>query len=386
MRPEDVGLIKSIETWTTIAIVLASGGSLLALLKMVPETTDGKIKKFIFQFSARSATYTSFATLAVYCFFVFICFQFHVFSSSHWYYIYALTIVPTALSQLFIRYYQATDNFKRISVINFATKAVSAVLVLSCTFYFYIAGYVYSMILASTLSFLILVWDLRTELRFTSVEILDLDKLRLKFKALAKSAFYSQILDQLKINLGFIIAFFILTDETEFGYYTFALILVQGLNVMVSSVQQFVIPKLSEVSNQKMLFFLRVKFYEKRFIGFSILIFALAELLLPYLVVFVFGEEYRDAVLLLRIMLFGWLAMIFCSINVLSFTSLGVMKYISFSSALTILFSTPIMFYLTRQYGATGAALSFVVQNVVNTFFIYYYMMKVKKQDTKKST
>src|SRR5690606_28957876 len=231
----------------------------------------------------------------------------------HWFYLYGCVIIPTVLTQLLIRYYQAIDFFKRISTVILYLKLASAAIVLGFTYYFFINGYILSTIVTSVVSVLILLIDLRKDLASESGKAFH--SLKKYFNALSNTAFTSQIVDQLKLNSGFLIAYILLTDKIEFGLYAFALILVQGMNVLVSSVQQFLIPKMSETSQNLTVFFEKYSIFEKKFNWISVGLFILAQIFIPLLVHLVYGDKFDDAIMLLRIMLIGWLIQGFYSLK-----------------------------------------------------------------------
>ena len=72
-----------------------------------------------------------------------------------WFHLYSLIIIPSVVVMLLIRYYQAIDLFKRISGLILALKLVSAFFVLGLTYYFFIKGYVLSMVITTFIIMLI---------------------------------------------------------------------------------------------------------------------------------------------------------------------------------------------------------------------------------------
>lgn len=377
MLPDDLGVIKSIETFVSIGVVLGAGGAMLALLKLVPENKDALVRKLILLQSSKSTIFFSVATVLLIFIFIFLGSYTPYLVKAHWYYVYALIIIPATLTQLFTRYYQSTDNFKRISTITFIVKMISAIIVLTSTYYFFIGGYVISMVVTFLVTLFYLLFDLRKELKIPSTAKISTE-LKDRFKVLTNTAFKSQVIDQLKLNAGFIVAFVFIKDKVEFGNFAFALILVQGLNVLVSSIQQFIIPKLSEISSNLNLFFLKLKQIEGRVSMVAFIVFVAAQLVLPFLIVWVYGEEYLESILLFRIMLVGWLLMTTCSVSGISFVCLGEMKYTSFSATFALMLSLPFIFILTIKYGALGAAISFSIQSFINHLSIRYYLNQLK--------
>lgn len=378
MSPDDVGIIKSIETLTGIAVVLGGGGAIFAILKLIPENSDSKIRGFLLNHSIRYTLFYSVGMFLLFYLLIFLGLLSDQRKYDQWFYLYALTIIPMVLTQLLIRYYQAIDFFKRISTVILYLKLASAVIVLGFTYYFFINGYIISTIVTTGLSVLILLFDLRKDLKRQSSDAFS--SLKKQFNTLSNTAFTSQIVDQLKLNSGFLIAYLLLTDEWEFGLYAFALILVQGMNVLVSSVQQFLIPKMSETSQNLQVFFEKYSVFERKFNWISLGLFILAQIFIPLLVSLIYGDKFDNAIILLRIMLIGWLIQGFYSLKGIIFLSLGKMRYIFYASSLILILSSPFMWFLTWKYGGMGAAWSYVVQNVVSLGCLIFFEKQLVKK------
>ena len=378
MSPTDVGIIKTIETFANMAIVLGGGGVIFAILKVIPEHKDSAIRRLSLIFSLKYATVFS---LAVFIFFNLLAYSGFVSEDEtlvYWFQQYSFLIVPSVLTMLLIRYYQAIDKFKRISTVVFYLKLLSAVFVLSSTYFFFIRGYVLSMVITTILATLILLYDLRKELVDKTISERHLE-IRQKIIGLSKTAFTAQVIDQLKLQSGFLIANFVILDREIFGYYAFALILTQGINIVASSVQQFIIPKMSETSGNLTLFFQKYRMFEKRFNIIALVIFIGAQLFLPLAVGLVFGDKYDAAILILRIMLVGWFIEALYALKGVVFISLGKMKYVSYASLIIFLVSVPVTYYLDVKYSATGAAFAYVFQSLVALGVLNYYVNKVSR-------
>ena len=378
MSPTDVGIIKTIETFANMAIVFGGGGVIFAILKVIPEHKDSAIRRFSLMFSLK---YASIFSLAVFVFFNLLGYLGLISQDEnlvYWFHQYSFIIVPSGITMLLIRYYQAIDQFKRISTVIFYLKLLSAVFVLSFTYFYFIRGYVLSMVITTVLATLILLFDLRKELVVKTISERQLE-IRKKIIGLSKTAFIAQVIDQLKLHSGFLIASYVILDKAMFGHYAFALILVQGINIVASSVQQFIIPKMSETSGDLNLFFQKFKLFEKRFNLIAVVIFIGAQLFLPILVGLVFGDKYNEAMIILRIMLVGWLIEAFYALKGVVFLSLGKMKFITFASLTIFLISVPVIYFLNATYGALGAAFAYVFQNLVSLAVLNYYVRKVSK-------
>lgn len=381
MSPSDVGIIKTIETFSNMAIVLGGGGALFAILKIVPERRRRDVRNVSINFSIK---YVSLFSLGVFIIFNLIAYLGLMSQDQelvNWFYVYSWIIIPTALTQLLTRYYQAIDRFKRISTMILILKLATAGFVLFFTYTFFIQGYVISMIITTIMALGVLMYDLRKELFSYTSE--NYQAIRQQIISLSKSAFYAQLIDQLKLHSGFLIANYVLLDRIMFGHYAFALILIQGLNIISTSVQQFIIPKMSQTSSNLKVFFSKFNFFETRFILFSIFVVVVSQLVLPTLVEIVFGDKYSEAMVLLRIMLIGWFIQSLYALKGVVFLSLGKMKYISYSSLIIFILSTPGMYLLTVNYGAKGAAMSYILQHLIGFLMLTYFTRKVANASMK---
>ncbi|WP_158655210.1 MATE family efflux transporter [Flavivirga eckloniae] len=378
MTPSDVGIIKTIETFINMAIVLGGGGAIFALLKIIPENKDKELRNYSLRFAIKY--------VVVFSITIFIAFNllayFEVISKNRelvfWFYQYSFIIVPSVVVMLLIRYYQAIDLFKRISGVILVLKFSSALFVLTLTYFFFIRGYVLSMVITTIIVMLSLIYDIRKTI-FISHISKDYIEIKKRIIALSKTAFFAQIIDQFKLHSGFFIANYVLFDRIMFGHYAFALIIIQGLNIVSTSVQQFIIPKMSEVSSDIPLFFDKLSKFELKFILISTLIFAVTQLVFPICIGMVFGSKYNESILLLRIMLIGWYIQSFYALKGIYFLSLGKMKYVSYASFLIFLISVPLMYWLNVRFEAKGAAFAYVLQNVISYLVLSFFVKNLYK-------
>ena len=374
MTPSDVGIIKTIETFINMAIILGGGGVIFALLKVIPENKDEKLRSYSLRFAIKHVLVFSSTVFIIFNTVAYFGLIFKNKEFIFWFHLYSLIIFPSVVVMLLIRYYQAIDLFKKISTLILILKLLSSLFVLGFTYYFFIKGYVLSMVITTIIIVIILLFNIRSSFYFSNNYL----EIKGKIKYLAQTAFTAQIIDQFKLNSGFFIANYIIIDREIFGYYTFALIIVQGLNIISTSVQQFIIPKMSELSRDIPSFFQKYKKFVYRFITISMIIFLLAELFLPFLIETVFGTKYSKAIPLLRIMLVGWGIQSFYALKGVSFLSLGKMKYVSYYSFFIFMISVPLMLWLNIIYGVKGAAFAFVLQNVISFFVISFFVKKLK--------
>jgi O-antigen/teichoic acid export membrane protein len=379
MQPRYVGVVKTIETYISIAYVLGAGGMIFAILKEIPQLKDTSVRQAVLKYAFRYVLLFSATIFILYSIL------------SHWGWlgedplinkwtaVYAWVIIPVTASQFLMRYYQAVHRFKRISIIIVLTKITGFVIVLSATYYFHLQGYVFGMIASAVIGLFFLVADIRSELFSGNISLLP-DSVKKHLRHLAKEAFSAQVIDQIRLWGYFLLANFLIRDREAFGQFSFALILVQGLNILNSSIQQFTTPSLSEAAQDTSLFFKKMKKFEWNYIRLTAILFVLLQIFIPPLITGVFGNTYSASVPLFRILLTGWFIATLFTLKGIPFLSFGKMRYIAYSSSILVITVLPLAYFLIRKYGVEGAAWSMVIQNVILGILLVVFNRKLRKE------
>lgn len=170
----------------------------------------------------------------------------------------------------------------------------------------------------------------------------------------------------------------VFTNPTIVGYFGAASKLVDSFKGLMSAVTQAVYPHVSaklKNSTEETILFIRkfTKYYTGAFFVISFLLFVLAE---PVVVV-LFGENYRESVIILRIL--SWLPFIISFSQVYGIqTLLNFGKQQTFSKILicSAVFDLLILFPLTYCFGEIGVAITMVAVEVVVTLATRYYAKK----------
>ncbi len=368
MNPKYVGIIKTIETYMSIGIVLGSGGMIWAILKVVPQQKSRQ--KEIFTYAFHYILNFSIATFLVFELLGFLGIVSVDKELTYWFKLYMLMLIPAVILQFLIRYYQALHQFKKISLLVLYFKLFSFVIVIGLTYMYQLKAYIYSMIITTLITVIYLIYDLKIPVFRKTVTISK--KLKAELKRLSRQAFIAQVIDQIKMNGNYLLANFIIMERLMFGQYSFALIIVQGLNILTSSAQQFATPKLSENALEINRFKRSLKIFEKKYIYISSIILLLGQTILPFLIQWIFGHKYDQAIPLLRILLIGWWISTFYAFRGIVFLSLGKMKYIAYISSMVIFIVLPLGYLLMKHYGVYGTAYIFLIQNIITGLIIYY--------------
>jgi len=381
LLPEDLGRIKVLQTIVDVASIIAGGGLVVAVLKMVPETSNRTKQKFVLQYSLKHAFLFSIGFFLILNILSFLGLLSSDSEINSFFPAFSIVLLASPISLIMVRYFQALDHFKKVSVIQFFTKTLSVGFIIAFTYFYLLKGYVLGVVLGFIITLIYLLYALKSDIFKSSfIDTNIKNKLVKQITNLSKFNFFGQLSDQLRIYAGFFIANYFILDREIFGQYSFALILIQGLGVVSSSVQQFVLPKFSKLSGNKPLFFKELRSYEKKYFVITLLIFLGAQMIIPLMVDVLFSGKYNAAIPYFRVLLFGWLIFSAFTLKGAAFIGLGRLD-ISFKiSFYVLLLIIPLLGLLCYYYGIWSVVFGYVLQNVLNYFISYRFIKSVKKE------
>lgn len=379
LLPEDLGRIKVLQTIIDVASIIAGGGLVVAVLKLVPETLDKVKHYFVLQYSLKYAFLFSIGVFVILNVLSFIGMLSSDIEINTLFPAFSVVLLVSPVSLIMVRYFQALDQFKKVSVIQFSTKILSVGFIIGFTYLYLLKGYVIGVVLGFVFTLLYLVYTLKKDIFKKSEASADVkNKLTKQIKNLSKFNFLGQVSDQLRIYAGFFIANYFILDREVFGQYSFALILIQGLGVISSSVQQFVLPKFSKLSLDKSIFFIELRSFEKKYIVVAVLIFLIAQLVIPFMVDIIFSGKYNASMPFFRVLLFGWLIYSAFTLKGPAFIGLGRVD-LSFKTSFLVLFIIlPISIVLCLMFGIWGIIFAYITQSVISLILSNYYIKVVE--------
>lgn len=378
LLPEDLGRIKVLQTFVDVASIIGGGGLIVAILKIVPESPDYSIRNYVLRYVLKNVLL--FSTIVFVALNILAIFQLLSTDNliNQYFHLFSTIILISPISLVMVRYYQARELFKKVSIIQFITKFVSVSLIFFLTYTFSTQGYLSAVVLGFFISGIYLLIDLRKHIFVKPNMKQEIKGLKQRINHLSKFNFYGQVSDQLRIYSTFFVANYLILDREVFGQYSFALILIQGFGILSSSIQQFVIPKFSKDSGKGVIFFTNLFRYEKQYFLVSIIVFVLAQLIVPEAILLIFGEKYEQSIPIFRVLLIGWL--IYCGFTLKgpAFIGLGRLE-ISFKiSFYVLLLSVPLAILLGSFWGIWGIVVSYVIQTFCSFILSNYFMISLK--------
>lgn len=377
--PEDLSRVKTLQVVTNIAIIFAGAGIPITFLSNFSRSSNVDYRTSYFIDSCKIVFFTSLITFIVYQVLAFQNLLSEDLLTNEYLKAYLITIFLLSFNNLLTSYYQGQIEFKKLSSIQLISKTISLPIILYCTYLYQIEGYIYSLILSLLGSNLWLFFA--TKIKFYSLIIEPLNKINAKGLLRDSSySFLSQLVGQGGIYMSFLILNYFSIDRFEFGLYAFALTLIQGMQIFVTSFQQFVIPTFS-ISSGTSLSKARsmLKRYEYIFFLTSACLIIIIYLFVPFAISFLF-PEYEASILYLNLMLLAWGIRALGSLKGAALIGKGLFKTNFYTSTINLVISIPLSYFLINEYAVIGAVYAGIFQAIVSIISINFaYYLKIKK-------
>lgn len=362
---DDVGRIKTFQSFSAIAVVIAGVGFNTSILKLCSEKNTTLLEKQTLFFSAvKSTLLFSLLTISLIFFLSTLGYISNDSVTNKLFIYYALSVPLLALNNLLIAYYQALKEFKKVSVLLVFARIIHVAIIISLTYLYGLKGFVVGIVLGYLISTILLLskigfvkgWRKTSKIHFK------------KNWELAKFAFLANTVSMITLYLDIFLLNHLITDIKEFGYYGFALTLIAGLRIITITAQQFVTPYFSEFSSNYHQSMRAFKKANRLFMSFIIIAGLAAVLIVPLFVQFVFSGKYDNSILYFQALTLVWIIRSIPSLKGPFLLSYGYMNVNFYSALIVLAISVFPCWYLISMYSIEGAIWAQVFTAI--TFFI----------------
>lgn len=363
LTPEDLGIIKILQTYGSIFVVLGGLGYNVSVLKLCSEKRADGEKKYLYR---KGIEYTLLGSLLSYGLIVFMA-LYGTFSNydkiNELMIVFGLSILPQIMSGVYFSYLQALKRMQVYSKIQVLTKAVSIAVVVVMTFYLGINGYVYALIMGYLITSVALIWHVDfLNKKIEVVRVTNPFKLHNKYSFISLianvTAVISSSLDLLLIN-------YFIDDRLEVGYYSFALTFVSLMQIFSASIMQVTNPYFSEVSSDFVNWHSKVVKYNRLMFITSSIVFAGSIIFVPFFLSLAFDGKYENSTIYFIFLSVGWFFRNLIVVKASALFGLGRIK----ANTLVGIVSIPIYFLFIVTgiylYGLIGAAMGVIVSSII---------------------
>lgn len=355
LSPVDIGIIKILQSYASIAFIFAGLGFNTSVLKLCSETRTPAEKALLFQ---KAFLYSIFSMLVAYVLMLSLSIL-HILSNDPMVNRYApyyfIVIIPMTLNALLLAYFQSLNQFKLVARTQFIISLTNIILVIVLTYFYHLWGYIVSLIFSFTFG----IWFLLAKLNWLeifkqkSIETINCFKLHF---SLAKYAVLANGVGKLVACVDIFIINFMVADKNLIGQYAFATIFIIGFGIITQTLQQMITPSLSEKSHNFKEWISLLNNYNKILMVATLLLTIMGCILIPIFIKLFFGQ-YTQSITLFYILIIGWAFMNLASFRGIGFLSYGKSNFNFYNSLIILCINLVITIFLTRKYGIYGAAI-----------------------------
>jgi len=374
---DDIGRIKSFQSFAAIAVVISGFGFNTSVLKLCSEKKTSLLEKQALFSSAVKVTLSGSVLVLL---IIFISSSFGLISNdsivNKLFIYYALSVPLVALNNLMIAYYQALKAFKKVSLLLVFARIVHVAIIIFLTYLYGLNGFVLGIIIGFLMSSILL---------FSKTEFMEGWKIveAIHYKKnweLAKFAFLGNGVNMITLYLDIFLLNHFIHDAEEFGYYGFALTLIAGLRIVTTTVQQFVTPFFSEFSSN---YEQSIKAFKRSNRIFLLVITGtaiLAVLTIPFIVKFVFAGKYDSSIFYFQALTLAWLIRSSVSLKGPFLLAYGYMNVNFYNVLIVFVISIIPAWYLINTYGIIGAIYSQLFISILLLLVVQVSFQRIMKK------
>lgn len=361
LSPADVGNIKTIQSFITVASILAGFGFNTAVLKLCSERRDLEEKAYILKVTA---FYSLFPIVIVTVAIVLIS-KLNIFSPveeiNDLMNYYMLVLPAGVFASLFMAYLQALKKIKTMAKMQVIIRVFGLFFLVIFTYFFQIKGYIFSTVAFTTIAVIPLIYLVKNDFK----NIKTINNINSKVFYYAKWSLAANIMHTINSLMDIFVLNYMIADRVSLGYYTIATIFVMALNQITSTVQSITTPYFSDKSTDKNEFLRVLVKYQKIMVLGSLLITLITMIIIPTFIVFVYGTEYALSGKIFIVLSLKNFFMSCYAILGVAILGLGKMKYNFYSMFISTIITMLANIVFINWLGVFGAAIAQAVSCLI---------------------
>ena len=359
LLPEEVGAIKIIQAYIAVFLTLAQLGRNSAIIKFCAEIHEHGLRMFMLQ---HTLLLTSTLSLVI-LFILIIAAQQQWISQDEivcrWLPFYATIILPNVIYSIFTNYLQAIKLFKKIAVTQSLVKVISVFGVVAGAWFYGLAGYIVAMLFLSFLSAAILAFQSGFSLHPIRGCLLPRG-----FSFLANMSLIGSTIAMLGSYVDLFFLDHFVVDREAIGYYALATIFIMIGTQFTGTVQSFLTPYFAEHSYDGTWLWNQMK-RAQRYLSIGMIFICAGIYFFAYLLVqFYYGENYRDVLWFLAVLLLQlWLTTTYSLIGITLMT-INKTQYNIITVTIGLVVKSVFAYLLVVHYGIYGLVFAPVMAEI----------------------
>lgn len=377
LTPADIGYIKLILSVISVITIVANFGINVSILKICSENIDNR--EIFNRFYSGNVITTISSSIVIFITTIFFIFNHTFIDANTNFYLYIVISISIIINSIFNNYsaiFQGLRKNKEFSFINIIIKSTSIILIILFTYYFRFKGYWIAYIVSISLSLIIIVLYLK---KYINKEKNYLFNTKNYFKIhfnYSKWALASNTLGQLTIYSDIFIVNILSDNKNEIGIYSFATTFVVIIKIIPATIQQYISPRFSFISdNIKEIKSKYIK-YNKLIITTSFIIGIVTIIIVPFFIKEIF-PKYENSIKYIILLTISVIIRNFNIINASVLFGVGKLKYNLYNDLISFSLITILSTMLFSRLNFISCALSQIVVSVIIVFISRYQVKKI---------
>lgn len=377
LEPADIGRIRLLQTFISIGVLICGLGFNVSIVKLTIDESGATNKSKLLQVSIIATMIMFFIVYIV----LLIMNAGGYLSSDNEVIkavpIYSIFLISVSLQSLFSGYFQGLQLIKKLSAIQGFIKIGSVILIILGTYLMSFQGYVWAVMFSGLLSIIIIFYRIPNEFReiFVKPDSRSNYFLRKSF-SLSKFALLANISGTIYTTMDVLCINKWVVDMNIIGFYSFAITLIGVMNILPQTIQQISYTYFAKASQNYEKWISIYRKYNKLNHGLILLVLVIAYFMVPILVHIVFKGKYDNSSVYFNGLIFAWSLQYMNSIKGTALMGQGAFSYNFTISALMLLISIPLYFYLIQKFGINGAIYGKITMSLldyISTYIIFQY-------------
>ncbi len=377
LTPIELGQIRTMQSYTAVAVIVAAFGFHTAVLKLCSEQRSPEEKEHILSANALLTAIPSIGVLLLFVGLSRAALLSPDEATNRLLPLYALVVPATVYTSLSMMYLQALKKIQLMAKIQVVIRLSGFLLLLLLTYVYGIIGFVLSTILVGYIALAPLVHI--TGIRFRRGG--DFRRLIGESFYYAKWSVAANLVGNGAQYIDIFILNYLMKDRAGFGNYSLATIFIVALHYITTTIQNVASPYFSEKSGDRDEFLRVLTKYQKLAILVSVAVSAVSVIAVPAFIHVVYGQRYGNAGLLFQILVFKYLFSSCYALLGIAIFGLGEMKYNFLAGFITIPLSITLSYVLIGPYGLIGVAIAQALTycfSFIGVMIILRHVLKIR--------
>jgi O-antigen/teichoic acid export membrane protein len=377
LTPIQLGEIKIMQTYITIAALFTTFGFNTSTLKLCSENRPDGEKLFLFN---KVLKYVAICLCIIFPILIMLIKYGYISNDLEiikYFPYFSLSLIPLTFSSIFSTYLQAIKQFKVLSLIQSITKICSVIAVILLTYFLGFNGYIIAIVMGYILTgFFLLKKTNQINNIIPVVSISNPLSMHLKYSNIA---FITNLVTQVGMFCDVFLMNYFISDKTAVGYYSFALTILVVANIFTATVQQIATPHLSEKSSNKSEFKKIYKRYGNINIKASVIIAIGLVLFAPIAINLIFMGKYDQSIPFFLILTGAWLFQNIASFEGYTLWGAGKIGYNLLTYIIILFLGFIISYFFMIKYGIMGLAYGKLAISFISIFIVRIIFKKAMR-------